>query len=154
MCLYTTTLSLPPKHICPTFFGVLVNQQNHFPPNIWGFPLPTRPQWVEPAGGEERKSGGEQKSADVEQKTHVNLAFPEKALQSKIPPKLICIKNICSNEQKCSFEQRRKQFLKLNYFCLLNYSVSPLGAFYYNAQFLYVYSCLQPKLKFEINTRL
>jgi hypothetical protein len=34
------------------------------------------PQWVEPAGGEERKSGGEKKSAaDVEQKI-VMLIYP------------------------------------------------------------------------------
>jgi hypothetical protein len=36
---------------------------------------PARPQWVEPAGGEEQKSGGEQKSTDVERKM-VTLIYP------------------------------------------------------------------------------
>jgi hypothetical protein len=34
---------------------VRVNQCNCFPPNVCGFPLPARPQWVEPEGGEEQK---------------------------------------------------------------------------------------------------
>ncbi len=55
--------------------GVRVNQRNRFPPNVCRFLLPARPQWVEPAGREERKSGGEWKSADVEQKT-VTLIYP------------------------------------------------------------------------------
>ncbi len=54
---------------------VRVNQRNCFPPNVCRFLLPARPQWVEPAGGEERKSGRERKSADVEQKT-VTLIYP------------------------------------------------------------------------------
>ncbi len=54
---------------------VQLNQRNRFPQNICRFPLPARPQWVEPAGGEERKSGGEQKSNDVKQKT-VTLIYP------------------------------------------------------------------------------
>jgi hypothetical protein len=54
---------------------VWVNQHNRFPPNICGFLLPARPQWVEPAGRWEQKSGGEQKSADVEWRM-VTLIYP------------------------------------------------------------------------------
>jgi hypothetical protein len=42
---------------------VRVNQRIRFLPNVCGFLLPARLQWLEPAGGK-------QKSADIEQKTY------------------------------------------------------------------------------------
>jgi hypothetical protein len=74
MCVYTTTVSSSKAHLS-NIFWVQVNQRNRFPPNVCRFPLPARPQWVEPAGGEERKSGGEKKFTDVERKM-VTLIYP------------------------------------------------------------------------------
>jgi hypothetical protein len=48
---------------------VWVNQRILFPPNVCGFLLPARLQWLEPAGGK-------QKSADIEQKTYTFI-YPD-----------------------------------------------------------------------------
>jgi hypothetical protein len=46
--------------------GVQVNQRSCFLPNVCGFPLPTRLQWLEPAGGEWKWA----------ENGHVNLPLP------------------------------------------------------------------------------
>ncbi len=63
------------KHAVIVRIWVWINQSNRFPPNICGFLLPTRPRWVEPAGGEEHKLGGKQKSANIVHKT-LMLIYP------------------------------------------------------------------------------
>jgi hypothetical protein len=59
---------------------VWVNQRNCFPLNVCRFLLLARLQWVEPAGGE-------QKSADIEQKM-VTLIYPYPSLQNTNPLRL------------------------------------------------------------------
>ncbi len=55
-------------------FQVRVNQRIHFLPNVCGFPLPARLQWLEPASGK-------RKSADVERKTYT-LIYPDPSFSS------------------------------------------------------------------------
>ncbi len=76
------------------FSQVRVNQRNRFLPNVCGFLLPARPQWVEPAGREEWKSGGEQKSAYIEQKT-VTLIYPYPTFYSHKCCHIVINQSVC-----------------------------------------------------------
>ncbi len=61
-------------------WGVRVNQRICFLMNVFRFPLPTRLQWVEPAG---RGGGGGQKVEDVGPKTYM-LIYPDPYLRLRL----------------------------------------------------------------------
>ncbi len=54
---------------------VWVNQHIHFPPNVFHFLLPTRLQWVEPAGG---GGGGAESRRCLAENVTVDLPGPTK----------------------------------------------------------------------------